>query len=96
MYTNHFDVWLINQEQSLIEQTHELAPDSIQLTGWVNGDLYTQSNETIGILPIPDSTRGSANMLAFNPITDNKSKQVFLAQEQGTKFAVISVHTKEE
>src|ERR1700720_2814033 len=97
-YIGHFDVWLTNQEQSLLEQTRYLMPDSPTLSGWVNGDLYTVTGETVGILPIPQLTRTAADIQSYtsSSLTENKMKHSFLAWRQGTKYAVISVHTTEE
>ena len=66
--------------------------------GWVNGDLYTPAGETVGILPIPDSIRAVADIQTFDSssLPTEKVRHTFLAKQQGTRFAVISVHTTEE
>jgi hypothetical protein len=92
-FIGHFDVWLTDREQSLLEQTHHLMPDSPTISGWVNGDLYTPAGETVGILLIPDLTCAAADIQSY---TEDKMKHAFLARQQGTKYAVISVHTTEE
>ena len=91
-FIGHFDVWLTNREQSLLEQTHHLMPDFLAISRWVNRDLYTPTGETVGILPIPDLTRAATDIQSY---TEDKMKHSFLAQWQGTKYAVISVHTTE-
>lgn len=96
VYSGHLDPWLTNRLQVLTENTQHLVPDSTPLLGWVNGDLYTPAGETVGILPIPEPTRAAADLQSFNPLADNQMKQVFLARQQGTKYAVISVHTTDE
>lgn len=93
VYAGHYDIWLTNREQHLVEETRTLIPDSHTLVGWVNGDMYTPAGETVGILRLPDSTRATAEMQAYIQGSDSKHRHHFLAQHQGTKFAVISVHT---
>jgi hypothetical protein len=91
------DVWLTNQEQSLLNQTKHLLPDSAYLSGWINGNLYMPAGETVGILPIVDSTRMAADIQTFTgPIAGEKLRHTFLAKQQKTRYAVISVHTTEE
>jgi len=62
----------------------------------LNGDLYIQGKERVGILPLPDSTRDSAGILRYVGTTDSKCKHAYLAEQQGTKYAVITVHSVEE
>src|SRR6266487_3029845 len=92
IYRGHFDVWLINHLQLQLEATHHLIPESQTLTGWVNGDLYTPAGEKIGILPVPASICATADIESYQ-LEDCKFKHAYLACEQGTKYAVISVHT---
>jgi len=96
VFAGHYDIWLTNREQLLLEKTRHLIPDSSTFTGWVNGDLYTPAGETVGILTIPDSTRAAADIQSYTPLTDGKVRHTFLACQQGTKYAVMSVHTTEE
>lgn len=96
-YAGHFDVWLIDREQMLLEATSNLIPDSTPLAGWVNGSFYTPAGETIGILRIPETVRATANMQSYNSeIDDTSTKHKFLARHQDTRYAVISVNTPEE
>ena len=96
IYKGHFDIWLINRLQVLLESTRHLIPDSQTLTGWINGDLYTPADETIGILPVPDSFRALADIQSYHHAEDSKNKHSYLAQQQKTKYAVISVHSTAE
>ncbi len=96
IYRGHFDVWLINNLQLQLEATRHLIPESQTLTGWVNGDLYTPAGEKIGILPVPDSIRAAADIESYHAADDGKFKHAYLAQEQGTKYAVVSIHTTGE
>jgi len=88
-------VWLINHLQLQLEATRHLIPESQTLTGWVNGDLYTPAGEKIGILPVPASIHATADIESYHP-EDGKFRHAYLACEQGTKYAVISVHTPAE
>ncbi|KAJ7242858.1 hypothetical protein B0H12DRAFT_1236604 [Mycena haematopus] len=42
------------------------------ITGWVNGNLYQQTNETSGVLPIPDDIRNKYGVATFEPSLDFK------------------------
>ena len=97
VYSGHLDVWLTNQEQTPLNRTKHLLPDSISLSGWVNGNLYTPAGETVGILPITDSTCMAAVIQSFStPMAAEKLWHMFLVQQQRTRYAVISVHTVDE
>ncbi|KAF7971123.1 hypothetical protein HWV62_21994, partial [Athelia sp. TMB] len=93
VYAGHYDVWLTNQEQRLVDETQSLVPNSPALVGWVNGDMYTPSGETTGILRLPDITRATAEIQSYIHDSDSKYRHHFLAERQGTKYAIISVHT---
>lgn len=88
-------MWLINRLQLLLEATHHLIPEPQKLTGWINGDLYTPAGERIGILPVPDSIRATADIESYHP-GDGNFRHAYLAQQQGTKYAVVSIHTTAE
>lgn len=96
MYRGHFDVWLTNSLQLLLESTRHLIPESQTLTGWINGDLYVPADEKIGILPVPDSIRVSADIESYQHPFDSKNKNSYLARQQGSKYAIIAVHTTAE
>lgn len=64
-----------------------------EITGWVNGNYYVPTTETLGILPIPSEIQESSGMAAYisGPIinlnTGEKKKPQrhnFLAKMQGT------------
>ena len=96
IYQGHVDVWLINQLQVSLEATRHLIPDSQTLTGWINGDLYSPAGETIGIIPVPDPICASADIESYYHEQDSKNKHAYLARQQKTKYAVISIHTNAE
>ncbi|KAF8230797.1 hypothetical protein L208DRAFT_1280022, partial [Tricholoma matsutake] len=66
------------------------------LTGCINGDLYIPAGKKIGILPVPDSIHVTANIESYQHQFDSKSKNLYLARQQGSKYAVIVVHTTAE
>ena len=86
----------MNDLQVSLEATCHLTSESQTLTGWINGDLYIPAEETIGILPVPDSIRASADIESYHHIQDCKKKYAYLAKQQGTKCAVIAIHTSSE
>ena len=95
VYKGHFDIWLINHLQLQLEATCYLIPESQTLTGWINGDLYVPAGERIGILPVPDLTRAAADIESYHA-EDGRFRHAYFAQQQGTKYAVISIHTSAE
>lgn len=69
----------------------------IHITGWVNGSLYLPTTEQLGILPIPSDVRHSSGMAEFNISTiDKKQPHLYLARMQGTRKAILPVHTPAE
>ena len=96
-YCDYFDLLLINKLQQLInhELTQKLIPSGQPAAGWVNGNLYVQTAEVFGILPIPAIIQTSAEMNPFD--LSNKPKlPSFLAEKQGTCYAVLTLHTEDE
>lgn len=76
-----------------------------EICGWVNGNYYVPTTETLGILPIPQEIRESSGMAAYvsGPIinlnTGEKKKPQrhnFLAKMQGTRKPVLPIHTTAE
>lgn len=68
----------------------------IQISGWVNGNLYTPTTEVLGILPIPDTVRTSSGMAMYVPLAGKDKKYQFLAKMQGTRKPVLPIHTAAE
>ncbi|KAF9041798.1 hypothetical protein BDZ89DRAFT_317341 [Hymenopellis radicata] len=91
-YSGHYDLWLTNKRQRIInsEQLRLLVPSARVVTGWVNGDLYHQTDEVSGILPVPDSVRIEADMLSYSDALPPK-RHAYLAKKQGTRFPVITI-----
>jgi hypothetical protein len=76
-----------------------------EICGWVNGNYYLPTTETLGILPIPQEIRESSGMAAYisGPIinlTSGEKKKPqrhdFLAKMQGTRKPVLPIHTTAE
>lgn len=89
-------MWLINQLQLAIERTHHLVPDAPMMTGWVNGDLYQSAGKRVGILPLPDKIRAESDIESHIVEKDITNLHAYMAYQQGTKYAVISIHTPAE
>jgi hypothetical protein len=74
-----------------------MLEDPLLLDGWINGNLYASTTETIGILTVPESLRHDYNMGKFDDeLADRKQKHRYLAQMQGTRKAILPVHTEDE
>jgi len=65
--------------------------DVVEITGWVNGNHYVPTTETLGILPIPLEIRESSGMASYvsGPISNietgekkKRQRHDFLAQIQ--------------
>jgi hypothetical protein len=95
-YSGHFDIWLYNHLQKITEKTRDLVPDSQVIQGWVNGTMYVPTKEIFGILPIPDDIRTKTAMQPYISGNTEKTKHFYLASKQGTRYAVMNIHTVEE
>ncbi|KAF8224327.1 hypothetical protein L208DRAFT_1512518, partial [Tricholoma matsutake] len=91
------DLWEINELQELLNNsyTRQLVPEAQSAIGWVNGNLYTQTTEVFGILPVPSDVQTSAGMTPFDP-TNPPQSHLYLAKKQGTRFTVLTLHTDDE
>ncbi|KAF6743937.1 hypothetical protein DFP72DRAFT_1079352 [Ephemerocybe angulata] len=96
-YLGHFDIHLINKCQELLNSSriHAAVPSSTPVGNWVNGNLYVRTTEVFGILPVPDDVRLVSGLLSYDDEAPPKIQQ-YLAKRQGTKYAVITVHTDPE
>jgi hypothetical protein len=65
-------------------------------SGWVNGNLYKDSNEFIGILPIPIEVQQEYGMQRFDKSLHQHQKQSFLAEQQNTRHPVLPIVEPEE
>ena len=70
--------------------------DPIQISGWVNGNLYTPATEVLEILPIPDTVRTLSGMVMYVPLVGKDKEYQFLAKMQGTHKPVLPIHTAAE
>lgn len=62
----------------------------------MNGNLYVKSEEVFGILPIPRDVQIEAGMQPHHISLDRPAHHAFLASRQGTRKAVLPVHTPAE
>jgi hypothetical protein len=82
--------------QQITEKTRDLVPDSQMIDGWQNGDMYEPTTEVFGILPIPEVICSNSAMLPYIQDIEDDVKHHYLASKQGTKFAVLNIHTAPE
>lgn len=69
------------------------------IPGWVNGNAYKQTSEVpIGVLSIPKEIREQHGLGEYIKPTGNHrpSRHDFLAELQGTRKAILPVHTAQE
>lgn len=111
-YIGHFDIPLKNRTASLRDRAaHTLHDDTTDYGAWVNLDNYAQTNEPFGLLPFDDQMRKRVSMFPFDnahsgqdldpmtlasPQAGPRIRHQFLSSMQGTRFAVLPVHTREE
>src|SRR6266700_2422397 len=98
-YCGHFAIWITNKLQTRLVflDSEGVLANPVHITGWVNGSLYLPTREWLGILPIPTDVRQSSGMAEFNSSTiDKKQPHLYLAQMQGTRKAILPVHTPAE
>jgi hypothetical protein len=96
-YRGHYSIWTTNtlQERLLYLRDRFINPCEIK-PGWINGNLYIQTEERLGILPLPEDVRRSSGMAEYNPNLDTKHPHCYLARMQGTLKAILPIHTTEE
>ena len=81
---------------TLIHATHHLVPDQDLMAGYINGWLYEPTAERIGIVPLPSRLCDAADMEPFDSHFTGEMSHRFLAQNQGTRFAIMPVATDRE
>lgn len=64
----------------------------------MNGNNYKPSTESFGILPFDDGARLQLSMLPYHHTfaSEQKMRHRYLSERQGTRFAVLPVHTRSE
>jgi hypothetical protein len=51
-FNGHYDIWMYDELQVLVERLRSLVPNSYE--GWTNGAIYAPTSEVFGIPPIPE------------------------------------------
>ncbi|KAJ6545861.1 hypothetical protein DFH09DRAFT_1321402 [Mycena vulgaris] len=95
-YAGHDSIWLSNKIQELeitLGEHYQVAPTALP---WVNGNLYRQSKQTVGIVQIPQSVCAMVDIHPFRESHNSKQKQSYLAKMHGTRKPVLPVHTVAE
>ncbi len=62
----------------------------------MNGNLYVHTKEVFGILPIPTDVQIEGGMQPHQSSLDRPTRHAFLAARQGTRKAILPVHTSAE
>ncbi|KAF7776631.1 hypothetical protein Agabi119p4_5024 [Agaricus bisporus var. burnettii] len=83
-YRGHFSIWTMNRIQELLMTLKDSFSKPIQLDGWVNGNMYIQTKEVIGILPIPNEVRNLNGMSSYHSTLNQNQKYSFVARMQNT------------
>ncbi len=95
-YRGHFSPWVVNSLQERLLYLDNILEKPMEIKGWVNGNLYIQTKERLGIVPLPADIRKLVGMADFNPLSDRKPQHGYLAKMQGTRKAILPVHTAAE
>ena len=69
---------------------------SFEIRGWIDGSMYASIKEVSEILPVPEEIRFKSAMQPMMPEPPVIKGHWYLALCQGTKYAVVSIHTVEE
>lgn len=106
-YPGHTHIWITNKIQRLTLALHGtgllngLAKPAIP-ANWLNTDFYEPTREVIGVHPIPTEIKNACSILSYFPTIAGarpdpvKKRYLFLARLQGTRKAVLPIHTKRE
>ena len=91
----HFDTWLIDQLQILVEENHgvDLYP------GWSNSRDYDPTPETFGTVPLQSKVLDEAMALlniSAGTIAKLSGDKKYLAEQMGTKLPLLPVYGREE
>ncbi|EIW52507.1 uncharacterized protein TRAVEDRAFT_24023 [Trametes versicolor FP-101664 SS1] len=101
-YLGHFDIPLKNRTARILDTLAAAETFSSQVrhlrSGWVNGDDYTRADEVFGILRFDENTQQRLGMLPYSPdfVRDTRPRHAYLSERQGTRFAVLPVHSRDE
>ncbi|KAJ6473082.1 hypothetical protein C8R45DRAFT_776206, partial [Mycena sanguinolenta] len=95
-YIGHDSIWLVNDIQELEITLGERYKKPPLELAWVNGNLYQKTQQTIGIIKIPQTICAPVKIQPYNEEADSKQKQAYLAKMQGTRKPVLPVHTLAE
>ncbi|KAF6742654.1 hypothetical protein DFP72DRAFT_830205 [Ephemerocybe angulata] len=99
-YKGHFDIWVTNE----IHQLSILLRDKLEFRmpwpfeGWLNTKFYQASSEVIGILPVPRDVQLQNGISEYveNMTDERPPRYDSLARLQGTRKAILPVHTEQE
>ncbi|KAH7919165.1 hypothetical protein BV22DRAFT_1051234 [Leucogyrophana mollusca] len=93
-YCLHHNLKLIDLTTCAFRPTyHECG-----LIDWQNVNDFAKTTESFGILPLSDDVQKKLGMLCYHPDYAHKHRipHQYLAKKQGTRMAVLPVHTVQE
>ncbi|KAJ3553058.1 hypothetical protein NP233_g12733 [Leucocoprinus birnbaumii] len=90
-WDGHFDIWIINELDELLAYVEDTYPGTniTRRPEWINGNLYAQTTEVSGVLPIPSHICEKSGLTKFIPSLDLKRRHAHLAALQGTQRPVL-------
>ncbi|KAF6747999.1 hypothetical protein DFP72DRAFT_1174556 [Ephemerocybe angulata] len=101
-YQGHSSIWITNMIQEyLLALGDQITNRSTQALVHLNTNFYAPTKEVIGVLRIPESVKSDSGILSsLEPNQADsrtpKQQQLFLARLQGTRKAILPVHTARE
>ncbi|KAH6903571.1 hypothetical protein BKA70DRAFT_1433611 [Coprinopsis sp. MPI-PUGE-AT-0042] len=96
-YRSHYSIWVTNRLHERRIFLDGIVVNQQSTKGWVNGNLYLATSERIGILPIlPDVCVATGMGEWLMSGAAEKQRYSYLARMQGTRKAVLPVHTHGE
>ncbi|KAF6758767.1 hypothetical protein DFP72DRAFT_1167168 [Ephemerocybe angulata] len=96
-YRGHFHVWVSNriQERLILLRDVILNPPETD-DDRIDGSVFTQTSEVIGVLPIPEDTQAQSGMQPYIDKLDSTRRNHSLARLQGVRKAAIPIHNDAE
>ncbi|KAF5326444.1 hypothetical protein D9611_000570 [Ephemerocybe angulata] len=105
-YLGHFSIWITNEIQQYLIVLKDKLLNSINMNHWLNTSFYQPTKEVIGVLPIPMEVQRASGIAQWidgvgtNMGTGAKhtrsTRHDYLAKLQGTRKAVLPIHTRSE
>ncbi|KAJ7220545.1 hypothetical protein GGX14DRAFT_559337 [Mycena pura] len=95
-YTGHDSIWLTNKIQEFEITLGDHYGKQPRELSWVNGNLYRQSEQSVGIMKIPKSICAAVEIQPYHLTEDSKQKHAYIAKMHNTRIPLFPVHTVAE